>query len=189
MNTTLEGVRAVRPDRELELEKQLVGDGPARVIRAPVLTGHRAELARPVGQDHRLAFVEQQRVVCMIRSIVARTSKPAAPELVIARDVIPESPLQTVWLLTMAPNQFGPADEGAIDGPPQRLVSDRGIDAVESGGEAPEVNIIHDPRRVVRMGVGRAEVQVGAFGDVLIETEMPQIRQIAALARLEKVCT
>src|SRR3984893_7404317 len=141
MNATLEGVRAVRPDGELELEKQLVGDGPDGVIRATVLTAHLAELARPVGQDHRLAFVEEQRVVCMIRSIVAHTSKPTTPELVIARDVIPEGPLQTVRLLTMAPDQFGSADEGSIDGPPQRLISDRGIDAEEAGGEAPQVNI------------------------------------------------
>src|ERR1700730_2290987 len=122
MNTTLEGVRAVRPDGELELEKQLVGDGPDGVIRAAVLTAHLAELARPVGQDHRLSFVDEQGVVCMIRSIVAHTSKPTARELVIARDVIPESPLQTVRLLTMAPDQFGSAAEGAKDGQPGRLI-------------------------------------------------------------------
>ena len=51
----LERMRAVRADRELELEQELVRRRADRVVGAPVLPAHLAELARPVRQDRRPA--------------------------------------------------------------------------------------------------------------------------------------
>src|SRR3954452_20909105 len=48
-----ERVRAVRPDRELELEQELIGRIRLRVAGAAVLTANLAELARPVAQRQR----------------------------------------------------------------------------------------------------------------------------------------
>src|SRR5207302_466881 len=123
----------------------------------------------------------------MIRSIVAATNKPAACELIISGDVISEGPLQTIRLLTAAPNQFRSADKGSINGAAKRLVPNSGIHAKELSGETPEVDIIHNPRRIVRSRVGRTEVEIGALCDVLIAAQMPEIRQVAALARLEQI--
>src|SRR5689334_7767048 len=56
----LEGVCTMSPDRELQLEEQLVGHVIAVVDRAPVLAAHLAELARPERQRCRAAPVPQR---------------------------------------------------------------------------------------------------------------------------------
>src|SRR5262245_14400727 len=57
MSTSSERVRAVRADREQELEQDLVGVDALGVGRAAELAADLAELARPVGQERRSALV------------------------------------------------------------------------------------------------------------------------------------
>src|SRR6266849_9096675 len=68
----LERVRPVRPDRELELEQELVRRWPDRVLRPAVLPAHLAELARPVRQDERLAGIQQRRIVGVVRPVISQ---------------------------------------------------------------------------------------------------------------------
>src|SRR2546423_13362122 len=104
-------MRSVRADRELELKQQLVGAVDERVIRAPVLRTHLAELARPVGDDERRAGVGERGVRRATGTIVPDAAEPAAAELIIARGVHPRGALQRVELIVPAPDPFPSADE------------------------------------------------------------------------------
>src|SRR5437763_16651494 len=87
MMIPLERVRAVRADGKLELEQQLVGDRPFRVVRAAVLSADLAEFAGPVRQDSRPAPVEGRGRVSPIRPIVTAADEPAPRKLIVARRV------------------------------------------------------------------------------------------------------
>ena len=54
-------MRAVRADRELKLEQELVGALAFRVSRVAILSTDLAELARPVGEHQRPAGVAQRK--------------------------------------------------------------------------------------------------------------------------------
>src|SRR5437588_4916079 len=120
-------MRAVRANRKLELEQELVCDRTIAVHRTAILASDLAELARPIRQNERLAAVEHGSVRCSIGSIVARSGKPSPRELIIARDVVPHCFLQTAELAAAAPNHFRPRDEGMVDRALQRPPSKRGV--------------------------------------------------------------
>src|SRR5512142_1938254 len=77
-------------NRKQELEEQFVGGASFRVARAPPLSPHLAELARPVSQQQRRALVGEAPDNRPIRVIVAGTGEPSLPELVVAGNVEPE---------------------------------------------------------------------------------------------------
>src|SRR4051812_2230728 len=106
---------AVRADGKLELEQQLVGRRPVRVIDVTVLAAHLAELARPVRQQRGCSAVEQIGIVRALRTVEPASREPAARELVIARDVVTHAALPTVELLAVAPDHFAPTNELVID--------------------------------------------------------------------------
>src|SRR4051794_36940706 len=81
MATLSERVGAVRPDREQELEQELVGIDALGVARMPVLAAHLAELARPVCQQERPALVTQGGILGAVGPVVAAAGEPAAREL------------------------------------------------------------------------------------------------------------
>src|SRR5437667_12699973 len=138
-------MRAVRANRKLELEQELVRDRTVAVYRMAILAPHLTELARPIRQNERLTGVEQGGVVRSVGSIVARPGKPSARELVIARDVVPHRFLLTSELVAAAPNHFGPTDEGMIDGPLHRPPSKRGVDSVQLRRKASDVHAVDQP--------------------------------------------
>src|SRR5262245_23348573 len=104
-------MRTVRSDRELELEQQLVRRRTDRVVRPPVLAPDLAELARPVRERQRAAGVEKSGIGRAVRSVVARASEPAPPELVVARHVEAVRSLQALLLIAAAPDVLRPSDE------------------------------------------------------------------------------
>src|SRR5204863_6310718 len=75
-------VSAMRADRELKLEQQLVRVLPDRIVGPAVLRADLAELARPVRDHERSAGVDERRVVGVTASVEARTREPAARELI-----------------------------------------------------------------------------------------------------------
>src|SRR5215216_2117207 len=115
----------MRANGEQELEQQFIGIFTFRVVDAPVLSPDLAELARPVGQQQRASLVLQSRVGGAFRSVVTRSSEPAALELEIARQVVAESVLQAGELVAPAPDQFGSADKRAVNRPLQRTPAHR----------------------------------------------------------------
>src|SRR5262252_1931558 len=60
-NQQLKRVRAMRTNRKLELEQELVRVFSGAVVRPPVLSADLAELARPVRQRERTALVDDRR--------------------------------------------------------------------------------------------------------------------------------
>src|SRR5262245_50403601 len=116
---------AVRADCEQKLEQEFVARLAEREFRAPVLTAHQAELRRLVSDQQRLTRITQRRGIRAVGAVVTRAGKPAAPDLVVARHVKADGLLQSVWLIPAAPDHFPAAEERVVDGPPQRLPSNR----------------------------------------------------------------
>jgi hypothetical protein len=63
VNSYLEWMRSVRPDRKQQLHEHFVGVLPLRVARPAPLAADLAELARPVRQQQRRPLVHQQTLV------------------------------------------------------------------------------------------------------------------------------
>src|SRR4051812_24554372 len=147
--SVLERVGAVRADRELELEEQLVGRRAVAVCRAPVLTSQLAELARPVRHEQRLAGVGHGRVVGPIRAIETDAREPAPRELIIPGHVVAEGSLRSGRLFAITPDNLAARDERAVDRTLQRLPPQRGVDAEEPRREPAQIHAVHDPGRVV----------------------------------------
>src|SRR5262245_7795276 len=95
-------MRAVRADRELELEQELVRFRSLGVIGSPKLSTDLTELARPIREHERLPRVVKVGDRQQIGSIEAHASKPAARELIVARQVPPTRVLETVRLIASA---------------------------------------------------------------------------------------
>jgi hypothetical protein len=85
----LERVRAVRPDRELQLKQELIGGRSVGVIRPAVLTAQLAELAGPEREQRGKRLVAEIVFVESIRLIDAAAGEPAPRELVVAGDRSP----------------------------------------------------------------------------------------------------
>src|SRR5947207_7552509 len=112
---TLERMRPVRADRELELEQQFVCRWSIAVRRPPILAAHLAELARPVGQQDRLSGIEDRRVLGPVRAIEADPGEPPASELVITGDVEAAGRLPATGLIAPAPDDLAAADERPVN--------------------------------------------------------------------------
>src|SRR5215831_2744912 len=183
---TSEGMRAVLADRELQLKEKLVG---RRVfgaeLDATVLTAQKAELARHVGDEQRAPGVADGGIGRPIRPVESRTNRPAACHLIVTRHVVAERVLLTGRLIALAPDQLRPSDEGVIDGALQRTPAQSGVDAIELRDEPRAVG--SEPGVVVAVRVRATDVDVGAFAQVLIPANVPDVAQIAARARLEKI--
>src|SRR6478609_363906 len=120
-------MRAVRTDRKLELHQELVGGWPVAIRRVTVLTAQLAEFAGVVGQQERLAAIEQRRIIGVVGLIEASAHPPAPRELIVARHVEAAGPLQAVELIALALNELGPRHELVIDRasqwpPPERRI-------------------------------------------------------------------
>src|SRR5262249_30328183 len=85
--TLLKRMRAVRADDELELKQELVCYKATSVVRSPILPAHLIEFARPVRQDEGLTRIVRQRIGQLIGFVKPQPREPAAPELVVARQV------------------------------------------------------------------------------------------------------
>jgi len=84
IDMTSEGMGAVSADRKLELKKRFVRGDASGIPAAPQLPADLGKLARPEGQDHRLAGVAFGGVVGMIRRLDPPSGEPALGELVLA---------------------------------------------------------------------------------------------------------
>src|SRR5215211_5542921 len=100
-------MRAVRADRELQLEQELVGSRSVRVVRPPVLAAQLAELARPERDQGRIRLVAEIGLVQPIRSIEPAAREPSACELVITRDIEARTVDAPRRSLAPAPHQLG----------------------------------------------------------------------------------
>src|SRR5690349_18328478 len=112
-------MRTVRADRELELEQELIGGRPLAVRRPTILAANLAELARPIGQHHRLPGIEQRGAVGAVGAVVADPGEPASRELIVARHVGADAALKSVELIAAAPDDLATRDERVIDCAPQ----------------------------------------------------------------------
>ena len=105
-------MRAVRSQREQELEQELVRGVSLGVLGAAELPSNLAELARPVGQDHRGGVVMRIGIARPLRPIKARSPKPAARELIFSRSEEPEGTLGIRHFFPPTPDKLGARRKG-----------------------------------------------------------------------------
>src|SRR5438034_952982 len=170
----LENVRAVRADREQELEQHLVRRVPFRVGGAAVLRANLAELARPVREQERSGLVLERGVGRALRRVVAHAGEPTLRELILAAGIHAERVAVASLLPAAAPHQLGAPDETAVDRAPQRPIPERRIDAVDARREVGAYVVVAVRDR-------RAEVEVRALRDVTIAAQPSHVSEIAAL--------
>src|SRR5204862_5928364 len=99
-------MRPMRADRTLDLEEEFVGRIGSRVVGAPVLAADLTELARPVRQDERPSAIDEQGIVSVFRSVVARPGEPSPRELIVARDEESGGIAAAGRLIATAPDPF-----------------------------------------------------------------------------------
>ena len=92
----------MRTNGKLELHQQFIGRRAGGIVRAPVLETELAELAWPVRDNSRFAFVLKRGVVGMACAVIASAQEPSTRKLIVSRDVIAVPALQSAWLLTPA---------------------------------------------------------------------------------------
>src|SRR5438445_4291967 len=97
-----------------------------------ILRANLAELAGPIRHQRRLLRVHKAWAEWPSGSIDTHASEPSPRELVFARGIKTERFSQVFRLLPVIPDQLGPADEGMIDGTPQRLPAQRRVHAVNA---------------------------------------------------------
>src|ERR1700720_2334979 len=95
------------------------------VIRKTILSSNLAELARPVCQDRRTAFICKVGLARPIRPVIASAHKPSPVKLVLSRRVHTEGTLLKRRLLAPAPYEFAASDKRVVDSAPQRLPAHR----------------------------------------------------------------
>src|ERR1700693_2019755 len=148
------------------------------VIRKTILSSNLAELARPVCQDRRTAFICEVGLARPIRPIIASAQEPPAVKLVLSRGVHTEGTLLKRRLLALAPYEFAASDERVVNSAPQRLPPPRGIHTVQARDEV-------CPQFVVASRIGEPEVEVGGFIKVPVAAQMCHRADIAFPMRLE----
>src|SRR5262249_16996723 len=94
ITSRLKRMRSVGAERELQLYKRLVRIEVLRVAGKPILAAQLRELAGPVSQHQRTAFVCERGIKGTVRTVHASTDKPAAGELVVRRRVKAEGALK-----------------------------------------------------------------------------------------------
>ena len=162
-------MRAVRADGKLELEQELVGRRTVGVFGAPVLPAHLAEFARPVGQHGRSACIEQRRVVRVIRLVVASARRTSGARTDNRRTR--SSPCSAAARRTARDRSRSislRADELVVDRARQRTPPQRRVDAEQLRREPPDVDVVDDAGGIVTVRIGRAEIEVRRFRDVVI---------------------
>src|SRR4030095_525029 len=112
--------------------------------------------------------------------------KHSASKRIIRRNVIPASALYSGRLRAPAPNEFRTPDERTVNRPLQWPPTDRGVRAPQRCPKATEVEV-GNAGRVMSVGVRDAKINIGAFRDVLVSTEMANVGQLTSLARVENV--
>src|SRR5436309_2277850 len=167
-------MRAVRSEREDQLYKQFMSIDVIAIVREAVLSAQLAELAWPIREHNRTAFVGESSIPAAVGVIVASTQKPAAPQLIIRRSIVSESFLSRGQLLAIAPDELAAADEGVVNRAAQRLPAQRGIDSVELGKKV-------RAQIIVAACVRNAQIQVRRFIDIAITAQMGDGAHIAAL--------
>src|SRR5262245_5773067 len=139
----------MRADREQELKQQFICRRAFSVLDTPILPADLAELAGPVGQQQRMAAVAQRCILSAFRPAVARACKPSPRELVVTRYVVAERVLTASGLLAAAPQHLGAAEERVVNRALQRPPANGGINAPQVRHEAPLIDLVYDPGRVV----------------------------------------
>src|SRR5262245_46806718 len=81
--TPLKRMRAVRTNRKLDLEQELICRRADRPVGESILPAHLAELARPVREDARPPAVVELCVGRTVRSIETHASEPASCKLIL----------------------------------------------------------------------------------------------------------
>src|SRR5262249_7495521 len=198
---SLERMRAVRSDGELELKQQLVRGRSFRVLCAAQLAANLAELARPVGQHQRLAGIMLAGGAGTLGPVKTRAGVPAACKLIVRREVVAEGALRLINLLPPAPDPFRAPDERVINRAAQRLPAHRGVkpgkllDVTATKGSAEiqtrcsrkdaaaEKLIVHI---IVAASVRAAELQIGGIIEVAVATQPNDAADVAAPRRLEQ---
>src|SRR4051812_429892 len=173
-------MRALRADREKEMEEEFVGDRPVGIIRPAILSANLAELARPVRDEKRAGLVLERCVECSPRIVVAQAREPPLTELIVTTHVRAERVGIPEWLTAAAPEELCPTNHAAVDRATQRPVSHRGVNA-------------NDACRSVRTRIVMAvcdrgtNIHVRAFRHVTIAAQASNVRQVAPLRALEQV--
>ena len=174
---------AVRADRELELEQELVRRLAFGVVRAPVLAADLAELARPVGQraaSRRCRAATRRRRARTDRSGRRRTSAARTDSRPTRRSRT--RPAGRPAARGGSRSSSDAPDERAVDRPPQRPPPQGGVDAEERRREPCRITSSTTPGGVVPVRVRDAEVDVGRLGEVLVAAQMADVAEVAALA-------
>src|SRR5262245_58370893 len=86
---------AMRAQSKLYLYKHFVGIDVARVVCPLILPANLRELAGPVGQHQRSAFVVESRVKRAIGTVEASSDKPAPRKLIVGGCVVTERTLKS----------------------------------------------------------------------------------------------
>src|ERR1017187_2813929 len=173
-------MRAVRTNRKLQLEKDLVGRidfGSARmafVTAAPELSPNLGELARPEGQGGGNASILLGGVVRVVGRLHARSGEPAFGELVLARDEPSSRGLDAVGLVAPAAEKLAPQGGGAVIAVRERFPAKRRVDCLEARHRV--------RRRSVRARpVGETEIEIRGVAQVAEYPVVPVVGEIAAL--------
>src|SRR4026208_2043400 len=96
----------MRTNRKQELKQRFVRRDTFRVIRSTILSADLAELARPVGQDHRRPFVDQAGISRALGVVESNTTEPAPGKLIVATRIHAKRIDVTHLLTSIAPHQF-----------------------------------------------------------------------------------
>src|SRR2546426_1937069 len=167
-----ERMGAMGADRELKLQENLVGDDSLRVGPAAQLTAKLRELARPEGQKKRLAPIPEGRIVGAVGGLRPGANEPAFRELIVSGKV-PTCGMAGGDHLCAASHALAAESRGAIGGGAQRLPP---VDRVH-----PLESCLGIRGSAVRpQGVREAQIQVGGFGQILENSVVCIVGQIAA---------
>src|SRR5437879_4766987 len=100
-------MRAMRTDGKLKLEQELVSRQTLAVTGAAELSANLAEFAGPIRQYDRTSRIAlQHELVRAVGAIEASADKPAARELVIARDVVSKRRRGAIGFTQPAPDEL-----------------------------------------------------------------------------------
>src|SRR5262249_34256839 len=171
----LERMRAVRAHYEQELEEQFIRIAALRtaalaVMAEAVLGANLTELARPVGQDSRKAVIDQPRVSGAATAVKAATHGPTAVQTIVDGGIQAEGALclKTIdggELITRAPDQLAPEENGVVDGAAQGFPAERGVRAIERGQEA-------GAEFIMAARVRCAEIEVRRFVQIFVSAQV-----------------
>src|ERR1700730_19143227 len=147
-----------------------------------VLAADLTELARPVGNNTGKAGVGQMSIAGTAAPIEAPPDGPAAIHTVFGRGVQAKSVLRlenAEWreLIARAPEQLRAEQEILINGATQWLPAEGSVRSVQVGEET---GTGVEPQVAVTSRIGKAEIEVGRFGQIRVAAEVADDAQILA---------